>query len=180
MKNKNNYLIFAHYHSKGLVRKDIIKFLIDSKNIFTQIVFISTKINSTERKKIPPGIKVLSRKNVGYDFISYKKGWEYLHKKLKTNYDNKKLFFVNSSILFVKPGRLLSLIKNVKIKKNEFWGISRSLELTDHIGTYFFFFRVMTFKTKFLVMQSQARDLHSLSYQKPALKTCCADASTTP
>lgn len=148
MNKKERYLIFAHYHSKGLIRKDIVKFLKDSKKIFKQIIFISTKINLIECKKIPSGIKIIRRKNTGYDFFSYKNGWEYLHKKLNANYKNKNLFFVNSSILFVKPNKILTLIKKINIKNDEFWGVSRSFELTDHIGTYFFFFCGELFQNK--------------------------------
>jgi|TARA_B110000444_G_scaffold214031_1_gene211108 lipopolysaccharide biosynthesis protein len=148
MNQKKNYLIFAHYHSKGLIRKDILDFLNESKKFFIKIIFVSTKINHSEIKKISKGIKVIKRKNIGYDFYSYKIGWEYLCKKLRNNYDNKNLFFINSSILFIKPNRILNLIKKTEIKKNEFWGISRSLELTDHIQSYFFFLSCDLFKNK--------------------------------
>ncbi len=148
MSNKENYLIFAHYHSKGLIRKDIIKFLKESKNIFKKIIFISTKINSNETKKLQSKVKIIKRKNIGYDFNSYKCGWEYLHNKFNANYKDKNLFFVNSSILFIKPQKILSLVKHINVKKNEFWGISRSFELTDHIGTYFFFFSGELFHNK--------------------------------
>ncbi len=148
MNQKKKYLIFAHYHSKGLIRKDIVRFLYESKKIFTKIVFISTKIKSNQIKKLPKGIKMIRRKNVGYDFNSYKKGWEYVYKKFKLNYENRNLFFVNSSILFVNPHKILSLIKKTNIKKDEFWGISRSFELSDHVGTYFFFFCGELFQNK--------------------------------
>ena len=52
MSRDEKYLIFAHYHSNGLIRKDIINFLNESKKYFTKIVFVSTKVNLKELKKI--------------------------------------------------------------------------------------------------------------------------------
>jgi len=148
MPQNQKYLIFAHYHSNGLLRKDIINFLEDSKKIFTKIIFISTKIHQKELKKIPKKIKIIKRKNTGYDFYSYKVGFDYLIDNFQKKFENKYLFFANSSVLFIEPKKLLNSIKKVTIKNNEFWGISRSRELTDHIQSYFFFFSSTLFKNK--------------------------------
>jgi len=148
MIQKKNYLIFAHYHSNGLIRKDIKEFLKISKKFFNKVVFISTKISSKELKKIPKEIKIIKRKNIGYDFYSYKLGLEYINKIFHNDYDDKNLFFANSSVLFVNPNKIFNSIKKLNIKKNEFWGISRSRELTDHIQSYFFFFSASILKNK--------------------------------
>ena len=148
MSRDEKYLIFAHYHSNGLIRKDIINFLNESKKYFTKIVFVSTKVNLKELRKIPKKIKVIRRKNTGYDFYSYKVGFDYLINKFQKKFENKDLFFANSSVLFVEPKKILNSIKRVNIKKNEFWGVSRSRELTDHIQSYFFFFSSNLLKNK--------------------------------
>ncbi len=148
MPQNQKYLIFAHYHSNGLLRKDIINFLKDSKKIFTKIIFVSTKIHQKELHKIPEKIKVIKRKNIGYDFYSYKVGFDYLIDKFKKKFEDKDLYFANSSVLFIEPKKILNSIKKVTIKKNEFWGVSRSRELTDHIQSYFFFFSSNLFKNK--------------------------------
>ena len=83
MISKKKYLVFAHYHAKGILRKDIINFFNKSKKIFTKIIFISTKIQQKELKKLPKNIKIISRKNIGYDFYSYKVGLNYLLKITK-------------------------------------------------------------------------------------------------
>ena len=148
MSQDKKYLIFAHYHSIGLIRKDIINFLNESKKYFSKIIFVSTKVNKKELNKISKKIKIIKRKNVGYDFYSYKTGWKYLSKVLNNNPENKKLYFVNSSILFINPKKIIKKIDKINIKKNEFWGISRSFEMTDHIQSYFFFFSASLFKNK--------------------------------
>ena len=85
MSQDKKYLIFAHYHSIGLIRKDIINFLNESKKYFSKIIFVSTKVNKKELNKISKKIKIIKRKNVGYDFYSYKTGWKYLSKVLNNN-----------------------------------------------------------------------------------------------
>ena len=148
MRQDEKYLIFAHYHSNGIIRNDIIDFLNEGKKYFTKIVFVSTKINVKELNKISKKIKVIKRKNTGYDFYSYKVGWEFISKILSDNIDDKKIYFANSSILFINPKKIINSINKIDIKKNEFWGLSRSFELTDHIQSYFFFFSVSLFKNK--------------------------------
>ena len=85
MKKTENYLIFAHYHSKGLIRKDILNFLNKSKKFFTKIIFVSTNIKKEETKRISKlftkKIKFIKRRNIGYDVYSFKVGWEYFYKK---------------------------------------------------------------------------------------------------
>ena len=140
MIKNERYLIFAHYHSKGILRKDIINFLNKSNKIFTKIIFISTKISSKESKKLPANIKIIRRKNIGYDFYSYKVGLNCFMKIAKGNFDNKNLFFTNSSILFIQPNKIIKKITKIRLKNDEFWGISRSIMYIDHIQSYFFFF----------------------------------------
>lgn len=148
MKKQENYLIFAHFHSKGLLRKDIVNFLKISEFFFTKIYFISTKIKEKQKIKISKKIKLISRKNIGYDFYSYKIGMDYLKKKFKKNLKNKNIYFINSSILFLKPKKIFNILKKQKIKDNQFWGLSKSFELTEHIQSYFFFFSANLLQNK--------------------------------
>jgi len=141
-------LIFAHYHSKGIIRADIIDFLKKSQKIFSEIIFVSTKIKKYEIKKISKKIKFIRRKNSGFDFCSYRNGWEYLDTKYNNDLSKKDIFFINSSILFIKPEKLLNAISKKVLSGKEFWGLSRSFELTDHIGTYCFFFSGILFRNK--------------------------------
>ncbi len=137
---KKNYLIFVHYHSNGLIRNDILKFLKNSNSYFQKIILISTNLKINEIKKLPKSIKIIRRQNIGYDFYSYKCGLEYYLKKLKRNYFDENLFFINSSVLFVEKDRLIKNIKRLKIGENEFWGLTKSYELSEHIQSYFFCF----------------------------------------
>ena len=46
------YLIIAHYHSGGLIRKDLVELVKHFNREFTKILFISTKLNFDEKKKL--------------------------------------------------------------------------------------------------------------------------------
>lgn len=137
---KDNYLIFAHFHSRGLIRNDILKFLIEGNSFFKKIIFVSTNLKIGERKKFPKSVKIITRKNIGYDFYSYKWGFEYYLKELRNNFNNENLFFLNSSVLFVEKKRLIKKLKKLRLNKNELWGLTKSYELTEHIQSYFFCF----------------------------------------
>ena len=67
MRKKLNYLIFAHYHTKGIIRKDIIDFLKKLNFFFDRVVFVSTKLNIKEKIKLPKFVNIIIRKNIGYD-----------------------------------------------------------------------------------------------------------------
>ena len=130
------YLIFAHYHSKGNIRKDIVNFLYEGKKYFKKIIFVSTKINSKKLKKISKKIKVIKRKNIGYDFYSYKVGWKFLSKMIDNNLDNKKLYFANSSVLFINPKKLIASIDEKM--QQPYWDVvlfdDKELELLSNFG----------------------------------------------
>lgn len=148
MSKIDNYLIIAHYHSKGLIRKDFLNFLKKTKKIFKKTILISTNIINKEKLKIPKHIVTIRRKNIGYDFFSYKIGCEYFLQKFNKKLENKNLFFINSSILFVNSTRTINAIKSIKIKKNEMWGFTKSYELKEHIQSYFFSFSAIILKDK--------------------------------
>ena len=146
---KKKYLIFAHYHSKGLIRKDILEFLKKSNFFFDKIIFVSTNLKVSERKKFPKSIKIISRKNIGYDFYSYKHGLNYfILNYLKKDSENADLYFLNSSVLIVETNKLIGNLKKLKIKNNEIWGLTKSYELTEHLQSYFFCFSVKVLKNK--------------------------------
>lgn len=82
-----NYLIIAHYHSKGLFRQDFLNLLRQQQKKFSKIYLISTNLKKKEIKKIPKKIYVKIRENKGYDFLSWKIG---IDKFLKENRNNLK------------------------------------------------------------------------------------------
>lgn len=58
-----NYLIIAHYHSKGLFRQDFLNLLRQQQKKFSKIYLISTNLKKKEIKKISKKIYVKIREN---------------------------------------------------------------------------------------------------------------------
>ena len=136
---KSDFLIYAHYDANGIIRKDIINFLkISSKN-YKKIIFVSTKLNRKEISKFSKNTKIIIRKNVGYDFYSYKVGLNYILKKF-ANYYKEKIYFLNSSIIILEPRKFLRKIIKINFKKNEIWALTKSFELTEHLQSFFLIF----------------------------------------
>ena len=78
---QNDILIISHYHEQGIIRTDTIKLIIVLKKIFKKIILVSTKLKETAKITLPSEVKVIIRKNVGKDFMSYRTGFIYLLKK---------------------------------------------------------------------------------------------------
>ena len=51
MVNKK-YLIIAHYHKKGQIRSDIVNLIKLFSRSFEKIIFVSTNLNLSEKKKL--------------------------------------------------------------------------------------------------------------------------------
>ena len=148
MNNLKNYLLIAHYHSKGTIRNDLIELIKEANKKFKEIVFISTKIKKTEIKKISKYSKIIVRRNYGYDFYSYKVGIQYLLKKNKNNLSKKLIFFMASSIFYAQPKKLISKIMNEKKINNKVISLTKSWEMSEHLQTDIFFFKMELFKNK--------------------------------
>lgn len=130
---KNKSLLIAHYHSKGKIREDLCNFIKKASKSFNKIIFISTKLNNNERKKIDKFALIISRPNYGYDFYSYKVGLERLFKENKKK--NEIIFFIGSNLIFIDPMKLIKQINNnTKIYK-KIHGLSKSWEIEEHLQT---------------------------------------------
>lgn len=143
---KKNYLLIAHYHSSGKIRDDLKKFVIEAKNIFENIIFISTKLDKIELNKIKKFAKVIIRPNYGYDFYSYKIGIQKLLSSKKITSGT--IFFVASSLLFVNPNKLLNFFKRKKNLDKKIYGLTKSWEIEEHLQTDIFSIPVNYFKKK--------------------------------
>lgn len=137
----NNIAIFAHYDPDNKIKDYVIYYLEQLKVISDEIIFVSTSpLDNQEQKKIESLVtKIIIRKNIGYDFHSYKTGIENI--KDLANYNQ--LILCNDSCY----GPLFSL-KDIFIQMNnqkvDFWGITSSNLLKFHLQSYFLVFNKQT------------------------------------
>ena len=148
---QNDILIISHYHEQGIIRTDTIKLIIVLKKIFKKIILVSTKLKETAKITLPSEVKVIIRKNVGKDFMSYRTGFIYLLKK-KYFRDLCNIYFMNTSFVCLNPYKFKS---NVVLKKktanDNFIGITKSFEINEHIQTYFFKISKNIFMQEFFI-----------------------------
>ena len=145
----NNYLIIAHYHQNGQLRSDLVNLIKLFHNDFKNIIVISTNLKNIEIKKIKKYATIITRENLGYDFYSYKVGIDYLKKKLKKKfYDKNKILLLPSSLLFLKPKKLLINFKKINDLENKVYGLTKSWEICEHLQSELFIFSSLLFNNK--------------------------------
>lgn len=137
-KKSKKLCIISHYDSKNII-EDYVCFMIKELyklNFDVIIVSTANHISTTERNKIKKYLRAfVLKKNIGYDFISWKIGMSLL--KDFEAYDD--LLLLNDSIFFPlnKPKNMFNEMKN---KKYDFWGLIDCYNRRYHIQSYFWYF----------------------------------------
>ena len=134
MKKFRKALVVAHFNRFGKIRQDTINALNIFNNFFDRIILVSTNLNEEEKYKIPNFIETFVRKNVGYDFYSYRYGI----RKLLEKKSNWQITLMNTSFVIIDPDKLyIQYIQNGIEKDNfEFYGLTRSNERKKHIQSF--------------------------------------------
>jgi len=126
-------LVFAHFHQSGLIRSDTSALLNTLIEHIDDICFVSTNVIDSELKKLDPRIICKTRENYGYDFYSYKTGFDLIN--LKNKYDQ--LTLMNSSFLCFDPQKFINFYFKQGLSEDfEVIGLTKSWEITEHIQSY--------------------------------------------
>lgn len=135
---KAHGLVIAHWDKAGNVRPDLFQFLQYIAPKLQAIIFVSTQLNDLEQQRLLqhiPHITVIQRPNIGYDFMSYKIGIEYLtqHHRVET------LFIMNSSICILDPEKLyynfFAIDDCVDV---DIYGLTANYESGYHLQSYLY------------------------------------------
>lgn len=134
---KKRAVIFVHFDKDGLLDPHVQFFLGELRKHCETLIFVSTSILPAELKKAALICdEVISRENVGYDFVSWKIGLGLL--EFPESYDE--ITFVNDSCY----GPLFDLgkvFKRADSKVCDMWGLTYSHEIAPHIQSFFFSFQ---------------------------------------
>lgn len=136
-KNKN-LCIFAHYDKHDIIDEHVIFYI---KSLYAEdfdVIFVSTCENMQvkELNKLRDITSaVIIRKNVGYDFGSYKTGL--IQCQDISNYNS--LIITNDSI-FAPILPLASMITSIKNTEYDICGMTDNYEISYHIQSYFVYF----------------------------------------
>jgi lipopolysaccharide biosynthesis protein len=129
-------LIMAHYDRDGLVDPHVLYSLAAYRHAFSHITFVSVSADRLPKEHEHLADTFIARENVGYDFSSWKIGFNAL-------IDKERFFevvFVNDSIYgpFFDIEHVLAA---PKIKDADFWGLTSSFEHSWHVQSFFFSMR---------------------------------------
>lgn len=146
-KKSKKLCIISHYDSKNII-EDYVCFMIKELyklNFDVIIVSTANHINTTERNKIKKYLRAfILKKNIGYDFISWKIGMSLL--KDFEAYDD--LLLINDSIFFpLTPPK--NMFNEMKKKKYDFWGLIDCYNRKYHIQSFFWYFDKKIKKSNF-------------------------------
>lgn len=146
---KNKGLVVAHYNRAGLIREDTIQTLQALVKLFDKIIFVTTNLNSSEIPKIPKGVDVHVRENIGYDFYSYRLGMLELIQK----HPGMQITIMNTSfvVLDVKKFTEKYFIENPTSKNSDCHGLVKSNEITPHLQSFLITFSKKCTTNKFFI-----------------------------
>jgi len=130
-------IVFVHYDKDNLVDAYVYFYLEALKQHSTHLVFVTTSTLSKEdyEKVSQLCSNIIERKNIGYDFMSYKVGlasFDY------TKYDE--LLICNDSV-YGPFYPLSSLFERMSNTKCDFWGMTDNNDMSYHLQSYFLLFK---------------------------------------
>lgn len=129
--------VFVHYDKYGILDPYVEFYLEKLKEVVDDIVFITTSILDEPSLHKVKNLcdKVISRENVGYDFMSYKIG---LSAYELSNYDE--VLICNDSV-YGPFCPLDVLMKKMARESCDYWGITESFQFAHHLQSYFLVFK---------------------------------------
>lgn len=144
----NKVLIFAHFHSRGLLRDDTVRLLSEAVVYFKSIFFVSTNILDEELKKLHPSIIYCKRDNYGYDFYSYREGLLRAGVGDVRKNDIDLCCLMNSSVLCIDARKFWSKVFARSFRDDVLYGLTRSFQITEHIQSYLLIFGRKIFRNE--------------------------------
>jgi hypothetical protein len=128
--------VFAHFDPGGQVAPHVQRYLTQLRDAVDRLVIVSTaKLDATARGTLEGLGDLVERENVGYDFYSWKTGFD--HVRGWDRYD--RVMICNDSV--VGPMRPLAEILGPAAPKDvDFWGMTSSNELSPHVQSWFVVF----------------------------------------
>ncbi|WP_419766224.1 MAG: rhamnan synthesis F family protein [Arcobacter sp.] len=139
--------LFSHFDAEHIIDEYVIFCIQKLFELEFDIVFVTTseKIGFEELSKISKYLKkIVIKKNVGYDFISWKIGLSEVD--YYTKY--KMILHINDSIFFPLTNPL-GMFETMKKKSVDFWGICDSFTFKHHIESFFWVFNEKIIKSVF-------------------------------
>lgn len=132
-----NYVVVAHFNALYKFDENFKLFLSCLEVEFDKVVVVSTSRLIQEDVLGFPEIIFIGRPNVGYDFYSYKVGYEHVLK----NYEAGNILFTNSSFYVLNPKIFQQTLKFAikSVQSFDVVGLTSSKQISWHLQSYFIF-----------------------------------------
>ena len=133
-------LLFAHYDKHSQIADYVVHYIKKLREVCDEIVFISvSNVSEIEQKKLEPYIaKFINRPNEGYDFGSWRAGFEYIGFKNLSKY-NEVVIANDSCYGGIYP--FSEMFDEMAQKNCDMWGVNVSRFPSKHLQSYFLVFR---------------------------------------
>ena len=146
-----NLAIFASFNKKGIISDYVVYYLKELKKYVDGIIFVADNpVLESELEKIKDLVLIAQcKRHGGYDFMSYKLGFQLAQQYDLLKYaDN--LIICNDSCY----GPLKSF-ENIFIAASDcncdFWGLSADSAINTHIQSFFYIFKKNVFNSKYFI-----------------------------
>lgn len=126
-------VVMAHFHPLGAIPPHTAQLLQCLSSLSDRIVLVSTRLADDARTSVPPGVEVIVRENLGYDFCSYQRGISALGDL--SCWDE--LIIANDSIYLLFPDRLAAVVATMRHADVDLWGLTASHQQRPHLQSYF-------------------------------------------
>lgn len=138
--------LFAHYDRDGILDDHVVHYLEQLHGLGYEIILISTSENLRDdsiASALPFCRSIIVRENVGFDFSSWKVGFDFVG--TLSTYD--RLVLANDSVY--GPVRdLRDVFARMESRNLDLWGITDSYEFRYHLQSYFLVFSKTTFESR--------------------------------
>ncbi|MBR2922356.1 MAG: hypothetical protein IKC10_03440 [Alphaproteobacteria bacterium] len=140
-------VVFASYDKDGIVHDYVLGYLRYLKEVADKIIFIADNYaDEYEQNKLKELVDYAEFCPHGeYDFGSYKRGYYYAKSNGWLDSANK-LIFCNDSCFCTSS--LIPVFEIMEKRSCDFWGMTKSHEIQDHLQSYFLVFNSNVFTSK--------------------------------
>lgn len=138
--------LFAHFDRDNVIDDYVVHHLARLHDLGCEIVFVSTAEGLSREqllKIVPHTRRIIVRRNIGYDFGSWKIGMQHVDDIGRFE----KLIIANDSV-YGPLQDLSNIFAHMEVKELDFWGITDSLRYRHHLQSYFFVFDRLVMKSK--------------------------------
>lgn len=129
-----NIVVVAHFDADDKIDENFAQVLFCLEKVFDVVLLITTSAIAEEDIVDFVKVKLIRRPNVGYDFYSYRVGYEYA----VTHFVVQSILFTNSSYFVTDDNKFTSLLVEMQRAGSEYdvVGLTSSQQIAWHVQSY--------------------------------------------